>query len=291
MLTRTDAPLDLHAGDLTARFEPAAGMLGCSLLHRGEQLLGAGGIPILHPWANRLERWSYEAAGRCVVLDRHSPLIQTDDNGLPIHGALFGSRLWRAAAAPDGAGLVAELEYGAHDELLAVFPFAHRLTLDVRLRERALEVTTTVTATGPSPVPLAFGFHPYFRLPGVAREDWRVALPDRDELVLDDAQLPTGDTLARKAEDAPLGERTFDHLFRPESTPARFALSGGGRRIVVEMGDDYPFAQVFAPPAEDVVCFEPMTAPVNALRTGRDLRFVAPFGRAAATFSVTVTDE
>jgi galactose mutarotase-like enzyme len=293
MLTRPDTALELHsdAGDLTARFVPGAGMLGCSLRHRGDELLGGGGIPILHPWANRLESWSYEVAGRCVVLNRHSPLIRTDDNGLPIHGSLFGSQLWRAAATPDGTGLVAELEYGAHDELLAVFPFAHRLTLDVRLRARTLEVTTTVTATGPGPVPLAFGFHPYFRLPGVAREDWRVELPDRDELVLDDAQLPTGRVVRRTGENERLGERTFDHLFRPDTSPARFALAGGGRRVVVEMGDGYPFAQVFAPPTEDVVCFEPMAAPVNALRTGRDLRFVAPFGRATATFSVTVEGE
>jgi hypothetical protein len=53
------------------------------------------------------------------------------------------------------------------------------------------------------------------------------------------------------------------------------------------MGAGYPFAQVFAPPTEDVVCFEPMTAPVNALATGHDLRFAAP--RADATFRVSVT--
>jgi galactose mutarotase-like enzyme len=290
MSVNVSAPLELHSesGDLTARFDPAAGMLGCSLSHRGAELLGAAGIPVLHPWANRLGGWSYEVAGRRVALDRYSPLIQTDDNGLPIHGATIGPGLWRAAVAPDGRSLTAELEYGVHDELLAVFPFAHRLTLDAHLRGPTLQVTTTVTATGPSPVPLSFGFHPYFRLPDVAREDWRVELPERDELVLDAAQLPSGEVVRREAETGPLGDRVFDHLFRPCRTPARFALAGGGRRIVVEMGAGYPFAQVFAPVSEDVVCFEPMTAPVDALRTGRDLRFVPPFGRASATYRVTV---
>ena len=54
-------------GDLTARFATHAGMVGCSLRHRGEELLGIGrglrgyledgavfGIPVLYPWANRL---------------------------------------------------------------------------------------------------------------------------------------------------------------------------------------------------------------------------------------------
>jgi len=159
----------------------------------------------------------------------------------------------------------------------------------VRLRGGALEVRTTVTATGDEAVPLAFGFHPYLRLPGVAREDWEVALPERDELVLGADQLPVGATVARGAERGPLGARTFDHLFRPHRSPARFALAGGGRRIVVEMGDGHPYAQVFAPPSEDVVCFEPMTAPVNALATGHDLRFAAP--AATATFRILVTAE
>ena len=56
------------------------------------------------------------------------------------------------------------------------------------------------------------------------------------------------------------------------------------------MGSGYRYAQVFAPPDADVVCFEPMTAPVDALATGSDLRFVAPFSRACATFSVHVDD-
>ena len=283
MLTRTAVPVELHSsdGELTARFLPSAGMLGCSLRHRGDELLGAGGIPLLHPWANRLDGWEYAVASHHVRLDRGSPLIARDDNGLPIHGTLLHSPLWEA----DGSG--ARLDYGADDELLAAFPFPHRIELALSLRDHTLEVRTTVIATGPDPVPLAFGFHPYFRLPGVVREAWEVSLPARDELVLGADQLPVGASVPRAAERAPLGERTFDHLFRPHVSPARFALAGGGRRLVVEMGAGYPYAQVFAPPTEDVICFEPMTAPVNALATGDNLRFAAP--QARATFRVTVT--
>src|SRR3954447_11842083 len=104
MLTPPEAPLELHSddGELSARFAPGAGMFGCSLRHRGEELLGAGGIPILHPWANRLEGWRYEVGGRRVALDRHSPLIASDDNGMPIHGTLLGSKLWEVEDTDDG---------------------------------------------------------------------------------------------------------------------------------------------------------------------------------------------
>ena len=86
-LERTpEGPLEavvLADGDLRAAIVPAAGMIGCSLRHRGDELLvqrggldawrGTGrsfGLPLLHPWANRLRDWRYAAAGRAVSIDR-----------------------------------------------------------------------------------------------------------------------------------------------------------------------------------------------------------------------------
>src|SRR5258707_15622547 len=67
----------LAAGDLEAVFLPGHGMLGASLRHRGVELLrrvqdlaaaaakgSTAGIPLLHPWANRLAGPGYRARGR-----------------------------------------------------------------------------------------------------------------------------------------------------------------------------------------------------------------------------------
>ena len=167
------------SGDLVAGFAANAGMVGCSLRHRGEELLGLGdgldaylttgkvfGIPLLHPWANRLGGWDYTAAGRRVVLDRGSPLLHGDEHCLPIHGTVASVGEWALTGRgddEDGAWLTAELDVGAHPELLALFPFPHRIELAVRLGDASLRVTTTVRA-GDAPVPLAHGFHPYLAL-------------------------------------------------------------------------------------------------------------------------------
>jgi galactose mutarotase-like enzyme len=52
------------------------------------------------------------------------------------------------------------------------------------------------------------------------------------------------------------------------------------------MVEGYRFAQVFAPPAGDVICFEPMTAPGNALVTGMGLRVLQPGERHQARFAI-----
>jgi galactose mutarotase-like enzyme len=66
-----------------------------------------------------------------------------------------------------------------------------------------------------------------------------------------------------------------------------FAVSGGGRRVEVHFARGYSAAQIFAPPAEDVVCFEPMTAPTDALRRG-GYRSALPGDPAVAEFSIRV---
>ena len=299
MTTALDPRLvELAEGDLTARFATHAGMVGCSLRHRGEELLGLGGgleayvgqgkvfgVPLLYPWANRLGGWGYEAYGRRVELDRGSPLLHGDDHCLPIHGALAAASGWRVVDR-GGSWLIAELDFGAHPELLAVFPYPHRLALAIRLEDGALTVDTTVTARDAA-VPLSFGFHPYLAPPGAAREDWRVELPARTALELDAFGLPTGATAELAAEAFALGARTYDDLFAV--TPGcRFSVAGAGRRLTVEMSAGYRYAQVYAPPDQPVICFEPMMAPVDALRSHEGLRRVPPGATASATFALRV---
>jgi aldose 1-epimerase len=290
--------------DVDATFVPSAGMVGASLRDRGVELLHRNGgvrryarggstmgIPLLHPWANRLAGDAYGVDGTAVRFDLASPLVQRDDQGLPIHGLLNGFPHWRTVEPDEGWAMAAEVDFAAHPELLAGFPFAHLLRLDVALRSRTLTVRTTLSATGDRSVPVAFGFHPYLQLPGVARERWRLELPAMRHLEVDARSIPTGATRAVDAQSAPLGSRAFDDGYVNVPEGAELVLGGGGRRVTVRLEQGYPVAQVFAPCTADVVCFEPMTAPTNALVTGDGLTLVPPGECYRATFSITVESE
>ena len=296
-----------HECDLQVAFVPGAGMVGRSLTQRGEELLGQRGglaayrergstfgIPLLHPWANRLAGTSYSVGGRRVELNPRRSPIHLDSGGLPIHGVLAASPDWEVDGRTPGNGsaaVSARLDYGAHEQLMAAFPFPHELHVQAELRHDTLTVVTILLPTGDVAVPVSFGWHPYLCLPGVPRSEWRVELPVRRRALLDDRGLPTGETEAVDIEPGPLGDRTYDDLFVALDRPAVFALEGGGRRIEVELGQGYPFGQVFAPAVvgeDPYVCFEPMTAPVNALVSGDGLRSVPPGGSFRAEFSIRV---
>jgi aldose 1-epimerase len=284
-------------------FVPDAGMVGCSLRHREEELLGQRGglgryveerstmgIPLLHPWANRVATRRFSVAGRTVDLWAHPSLYTLGPKGLPIHGLLAAAGGWtveRHEETPQGPRLVAAFDFAADEDRMTVFPFPHRLRIEAGIADRALTVTTTVSAAGDAPVPIAFGYHPYFRLPDVERSAWQVEIPVRERVVLDSEELPTGELRETEVLAGPLGSMTFDDEFVAPAAP--FVLQGGGRRIEVSFRQGYPFAQVYAPADDDVIAFEPMTAPTNALVSGEALTLLDPGEEYQASFSVLVT--
>jgi galactose mutarotase-like enzyme len=299
------ARLEDEEAALEATFVPGAGMLCSSLRHRGEELLAQNdgveayaqkgktmGIPLLYPWANRLADFSYSAAGRTVEVPHDPGRIAADQNHLPIHGVIGGRMEWELGRKPEAGrqSLAARLSWNeSAAELFEVFPFIHELLYDARLGGGRLEAEISVHASGADSVPLAFGFHPYFTLPGIPRQRWLIELPAMRHLALDANQIPVGPDRALAAERFELADREFDDGFDDVPEPVLFRAAAG-RRIEVEFLEGFPCAQVFAPRNSDFICFEPMAAPTNALRSGKGLRVLDAGERYRARFSVQVAD-
>jgi aldose 1-epimerase len=294
-------------GGLVAVFVPEAGMVCCSLRHRGDELLGqrgglaqyvaAGstmGVPFLHPWANRLAASRFQVAGEAVDLDLDGLHVKRDAGGLPMHGLLTAARGWqvlRHLERDDGGLLAASFDFASYPRLVQAFPFPHRVEIEARLDGLELTVATTVRAGAQAPVPIAFGFHPYLRLPGVPREEWELTAPVSERLELDGRMLPTGRRQPVRIPTAPLADRSFDDAYLAPPAGQPFVLRGGGTRLELRMGPGYPFAQIYAPPDLDAVALEPMTAPTNALCSGEDLQPLPPGESFTATFSLLVGTE
>ena len=285
----SDAEVTLTAGGLRATFIPELAMVGSSLTHDDAEVLalrdgpeayrerGATfGIPLLHPWANRLARPLPS-----------SDLVHHDGNGLPIHGVLpralpfvVTERMPRSVRA--------EFDTHDHPAVLEVFPHPHTLTVVATIDADGLEIRTTLRAHGRRPCPVSFGYHPYLRLPGVPRADWTIDVPVRTRIVLDERGIPTGDQEPVTVAAGPLAARTFDDGYTDLGATPRFTLSGGGRTLAVEFLEGYEYAQVYAPAGHDLIAYEPMTAPTNSLASGEGLQIVRPGDSYTAAFRVSV---
>jgi galactose mutarotase-like enzyme len=290
------AGITLHAGEYEATFRPECAMLCTSLRHRGEEYVawprtitefrsgGATAIPLVHPWANRLSRWGYRAAGRRV--DLRGLDLPVDRAGLPLHGNLLGVAFDVMRAETDR--VVVSLDYGAHPEKLRAFPYPHRLTIDARVHPAlGLTITTELRPTADRAVPVSFGWHPYVRLPYAPRREWALRWPTCDHVEVDTRVIPTGRRTPQAAEARPLGSRTFDDHYAL-GRDRTFAIAARGRALTMRFDANYPFAQLFVPPRRRLVAIEPMTAEIDAL--GRDTApIVEPGARFRATFTISVT--
>ncbi len=294
--------LGARKGDLQATFVPGAGIVCCSLRYRGEELLaqrdgvrayaerGATmGIPLLYPWANRLAGLDYPGPHGAVELAHAGALLKLDANGLPIHGVLPGALPWELLAGDDAGGeeLRARLRW-ERSELLAIYPWRHEVELRARVAGATLTIETTVRAGQDGGLPVSFGHHPYITLPRGERGAWELELPVGRRLVLDARMIPTGASEPFERRRFALAQSGWDDAFAGLRTPPVFAATGGGVRIALELVRGYSYAQLYAPAGERFVCFEPMTAPTNALRSGDHLTRLASGETFHAAFAITV---
>jgi galactose mutarotase-like enzyme len=287
-------------GHTEASFVPTLNMVCCSLQHDGTELLDlrrglqmyadAGktmGIPLLYPWANRLSRLGYEAGGKSVDLSDADAQIPRDSQGLPIHGVLPRLLKWEVGGGSEDNTITARLMWNSR-KLLELFPYRHEVHRTVSVTDGELIIETEVHANHGDRVPVSFGYHPYLRVPDEKRSAWHVSLGAQERLLLDAAMIPTGGREPVDRRRFTLAERDLDDAFAALDQPASFEAAAGDIALRVDFLGGYSYAQVFAPADQDFICFEPMTAPANALVSGDGLIFVAPGERYRAAFRVSL---
>jgi aldose 1-epimerase len=236
------------------------------------------GIPFMGPWANRIDGDGFWANGKKYSFNMSLGNIRGDANELPIHGLLSNSKLWTVrdvGVDEQSAYVTSKLEFWKYPDLMVQWPFAHEYEMTYRLADGALEVKTTVSNLSTDPMPLAIGFHPYYRIPDIPRDQWVLNMPASQAVLVDDRLIPTGEF---KAPDLPnplsLKGRTLDDGFKDLERNAEgraiFSIASGETRIELLFGPGYPVAVVWLPAsppgrAWDFICIEPMTGVTNAV--------------------------
>ncbi len=179
---------------------------------------------------------------------------------------------------------------------MAQFPFAHTIEMIYRLREGVLEVETVLESHSTQPMPVSIGYHPYFQVQDAPRDQWKVHLAAREQVVLSSLLLPTGERKpVTLADPLPLEgtqlDDVFTNLIRDASGRAEFWVQGAKQRVSVIYGPKYRVAVVFAPRGRNFICFEPMAAITNALNLAqagvyKELQYVPPGGTWRESFWV-----
>ena len=268
-------------------------------ISQAQKTPGLNGIPFLAPWANRLDEQAFWANGKKYPFNMTLGNVR---GPIPIHGLLTASPFWHvteAAADSKAAHVTSKLEFWKYPGLMAQWPFAHEYEMTYRLADGALEVQVTVTNLSAESMPMSLGFHPYFRIPDVLRDEWNVHLSARKTIVTDNHLVATGEFKPNELPD-PFPVKTnnldtgFSDLERDAEGRAHIWIESGGKKVEVTLGPKFPVALIYDPPAptgetREFVCIEPMTGITNAVNLNHegkypDLQSVPPGGKWSESF-------
>ena len=217
---------------------------------------GLNGIPLLAPFANRLDEPAFYANGKKYNFDMELGNVR---GPIPIHGYLSGAKDWKmveAKADGNAAWVTNQLDFYRNPQWMQQFPFAHTLTMTYRLQDGVLEVHTRIDNLSVEPMPVAIGFHPYFQLTDSTREDWTLSIGAKTHWLLAQNKIPTGETEPiekmfpdRRA--VPLKDFDLDDVYgdleRDAQGRAVVSVKGKGQQLDVVLGANYKSIVLYSP--------------------------------------------
>ncbi|MFJ4223923.1 aldose 1-epimerase family protein [Microbacterium sp. NPDC089695] len=230
---------------------------------------------VLVPWPNRVRdgRWNDGGVERQLAITE--PKFANASHGLLRFTAY-------------------EIEEGAASTTLRAsvvpqtgYPYLIDTTVTYTLRADGIDVAHTLTNRSATDAPVALGTHPFVTIGDVAASELVLRVPAHTAFETDERMLPIGTAPADESlrEGARLGDVTLDTGFtdldRDADGLVRHSLTApDGRRLTLWQGEGFDVVQVFTtdkyPGRPLAVAIEPMTAPADALNSGRGLRHLAP---------------
>ena len=240
------------------------------------------GIPFLAPWADLLSEPGFWANGKHYHMNLDLGNIRANNN-MPGHGLLATSPLWQVTeVAADGhsAHVTSKLEFWKYPDLMAQWPFAHEYEMTYSLSDGALETRIAVTNLSTESMPIVLGFHPFFQIPDISRDEWTAHIPARIHVIPGEHNIPTGEMRPMDVPNPlPLKGHKLDEGFtdleRDAEGRAHFSIEARGKTVEVLFGPKFTVATIYLPSSPDgtpqpYICVETLATINNGVNLAHD---------------------
>lgn len=250
----------------------------------------ASGV-VLVPWPNRVRDGAWAQDGKTRRLAITEPALNNAS-----HGLLRFTAYTATDVASDRVTLAADVYPQTG------YPFHLATRVIYALTDTGVAVTHEVENVGTDVAPVAVGTHPYLMIGGVPTRDLALRSSGTHRFVVDQQLIPTDEVPVSPGNDLREGRRlgditldtAYSGLRRDADGLIRHSLTApDGRSLVLWQGAGFDFAQIFTtdryPGQSLAVAIEPMTAPADALNSGRGLRRLAPNEKWTLEWGVELT--
>ena len=220
---------------------------------------GFNGMPLLAPFANRLDETAFYANGKKYNFDLELGNVR---GPIPSTGYVNGSKAWQLVefkADGKGAWVTCRLDFYKNPDYMKQFPFAHTITMTYRVAEGTVEVRTRLDNLSTEPMPVVIGYHPIYELPDGTRNDWTVSADAKTHWIEIPQRLPTGETqpiekffgserTAIQLGKYALIDDVFTDLVRDANGRATMKLMYNGKEVHVLLGPKYKTVLMWSTP-------------------------------------------
>jgi galactose mutarotase-like enzyme len=235
--------ITLRHGNVSATIAPERGALVTGLKVNGKDVLYLdratfddptknvrGGIPVLFPYAGKLQDGILQAAG--TKMGQHG----------------FGrNKGWKVT---EKAEHQVRVTLTGDAETASVYPFDFVAEQTVMIVPKGLQVEMLVCNTGSKAMPVSPGWHPYFCCTAAQKGK-----------VTGDVPGLTADKLGN--------DKEFDFgLVAPQTGRAKFTVPGLGK-LTISFSPRMRHMQFWSQPGKEFICLEPFTGPNNTVNTDK----------------------
>ena len=212
-----------------------------------------GGIPILFPFAARLDNGILLATGAEMGLHGFARDLEwTTDDSNP------SPDTHRMSLVPDKC-------------VLEPYPFPLRLVQTTRVVPGELSVTLDIFNEGDEKMPVAPGWHPYFNCPS----------EEKIAVTYDIVDFPYGELSSEKSYDIGLPTPRLSEICFEIPTVAKVRMA---------FSPEFRHLQFWSLSEWDFICVEPWDGPANVINTG-DCRYIEPGETATYWMGISLAGE
>jgi aldose 1-epimerase len=129
-------------------------------------------------------------------------------------------------------------------------------------------------------MPLVLGFHPFFQVPDIPRDEWMARIPARIHVIPGENNIPTGEMRPMDVPNPLLlkGQKLddgFTDLERDADGRAHFTIEAGGKTVETLFGPKFTVATVWLPSGPDgqprpFICFEPLATIISGVNLAHE---------------------
>ncbi|EAZ90550.1 aldose epimerase family protein [Crocosphaera chwakensis] len=231
------------------------------------ELTVRGGVPILFPICGDLPDNVYVYDNKAYHLKQHG---------------LARNFPWEVTEQSTDSCCKLTLSLKSNEETLKMYPFEFELRLMYELKGKTLKIYQEYINKSDKVMPFSFGLHPYF------------LVKDKEQMVLD---IPASSYQVKDTKEIIPYDGNFDFneeeidvalksLKRPSASIQDRAR---GLKVTLKWSDEYSTMVFWTLKGKEYVCFEPWSAPRNAISTGENITELEPGATCEAVVEIDVT--